>query len=62
MLKNSASGVHAGHCRLTVRAASTDVPHHIRRGTNLKSPLTNGVGRVRSVAFLSILKLSDALY
>jgi hypothetical protein len=37
MLKNSASGIHAGYCRLTVRAASTDVPHHIRRGTNLKS-------------------------
>jgi hypothetical protein len=56
MLKNSASGVHAGHCRLTGpggvhrRAAPYSARHEPQ-----KLNLPTGVGRVRSVAFLSIL-------
>jgi hypothetical protein len=36
MLKKFASGVLAGHCRLTISEAFTNVPRLIRRGVNLR--------------------------
>jgi hypothetical protein len=36
MRKKPASGVLAGHCRLTISAASTSLPRFIQRGVNLR--------------------------
>jgi len=44
LLIKSASSVLAGHCRLTISAAFTDVPCLIRHGVNLRGS-TYGLGK-----------------
>ena len=58
MLKKAASGVLAGHCRLTISAAFTSVPCLIRHGVNLRG------STYRSVRLSSALAavLLDSLF
>jgi hypothetical protein len=50
MLKKSASGVLAGHCRLTISAAFTNVPCLIRHGVNLRGSTYRSVRFAPSLA------------
>src|SRR5688500_10394614 len=48
MLKKPSSGVLAGHCRLTISAAFTDVPRFIQRGVNLRGSTYHRVRAAKS--------------
>ncbi len=50
LLKKSASGVLAGHCRLTISAAFTNLPRLIRRGVNLRGSTYRSVRLAPSLA------------
>ena len=50
MLKKSASGVLAGHCRLTISAAFTSVPCFIQHGVNLRGSTYRSVRLASSLA------------
>jgi hypothetical protein len=49
MLKKPASGVLAGHSRLTISAAFTNVPRFIQRGVNFRGSTYHRVRAARAV-------------